>query len=198
MRALVFASLLAASSASFAGGYVGFGAGTGHVSDDCAKLIHCDKSDSAYKVYGGLNILPWLSAELTWFDWGSVDGSEHVVGNTDSEEYTDTLDAKYHARVRGVGLGLAAKYNCTPKFAVTGRVGLAANHVSYDASLDDGYAVATFADSHHSTKPYIGADVSYAFTKHIAGVLGFDVSRAVYANATHNVHMATVGLKISF
>src|ERR1700712_900976 len=87
------ALLSLATGSAFAQTYVGIGAGVSHANQGCGAgaatgaTDHCDKNDTAIKLYGGYQLpgTPW-AGELTYYDLGKFKG-------TGTAARTDTKDS---------------------------------------------------------------------------------------------------------
>lgn len=91
------AAALLAPSAAFCQAYVGIGVGPSKIDINCAGATTCDKTDSGFKFYGGLNWWGPFAVEATYFDWGKADSSSAVVGGSSA----------LNTRANGIGLGAA-------------------------------------------------------------------------------------------
>lgn len=70
-KILLAAALVASCGVASAQGYAGAVAGISQFSVDCLGLS-CDKSDTAFKVYGGYALSPELSVEVAYTDFGQI------------------------------------------------------------------------------------------------------------------------------
>ena len=116
--ALATAALLAAGPAAAAADdvpqsfNVSAAGGRSHVDADCTGLTTCQKDDTAFKVIGGWNLNPGLSAELTYYSLGTAKFGIAGVAQAD---------------VKGSfwGIGLAGHHDFTPMFGALIRGGWA-------------------------------------------------------------------------
>lgn len=173
---------LLASSAAHSQGYVGFGAGPSKINIDCAGATSCDKTDTGWKLYGGMTIWPNLAGEAVYVDWGKAKAS-----GTDPELGTGTLDVK----ASGFGLGVAyhiplAAWSCL------GRLGIMQNKGKTTATLN----TASASDSFTGTFPYYGVGCGYSLMPNLTLTLEGDFSRVKYTDQEKaNVQLLSVGLR---
>ena len=88
------ALLSLATGSAFAQTYVGIGVGASHANKGCGAadvmgaIDHCDKNDTAIKLYGGYQLpgTPW-AGELTYFDLGKFKGSGTGVSSDSKGSY---------------------------------------------------------------------------------------------------------------
>jgi hypothetical protein len=80
IRRLAFLTVILAAIPSSALGdvYVGGGLGQASFKDDVSNVTF-DESTTGWKVYGGLRVLKFLGAEISYVDFGSLDGNEGGV-----------------------------------------------------------------------------------------------------------------------
>ena len=136
---LAAAALLAISGVASAQGYVGAVIGMSKYDVDCTPLT-CDKSDNAFKVYGGVHVNKEWAVEVAYSDFGAV--------NT-------TFDRELvHASVLSV-VG-AYRVPFTPSFNGVARLGL--GFVNADSN---------FTTSQNSVNLYAGLGLEYAITKSV-------------------------------
>src|ERR1700712_508916 len=57
-------------------GYVGLSGGVSHFSGACDDGAHCDKNRPAIKIYGGYTFVDDLSAEITYYQLGTLKENE--------------------------------------------------------------------------------------------------------------------------
>jgi OmpA-OmpF porin, OOP family len=173
---------LFATSAAYAQGYVGFGAGPSKINIDCLDAPTCDKTDTGYKLYGGWRFMPNLAAEAVYVDWGKAKAS-----GTDPELGTATLDVK----ASGFGVGVAyhiplAAWSCL------GRLGIMQNKGKTTVTLGS----LSGSDSFTGTFPYYGVGCGYSLTPNLTLTLEGDFSRVKYTDQDKaNVQLLSVGLR---
>lgn len=103
MKRLLTAGILAASLASGAafaqvGPYVGASVGQSNYSIDCSGS--CDKTDIAWKIFGGYMFTPYIGAEVDygWYGTANINtnvGSTNVVGSLKSNGFSGFLVGQY-------------------------------------------------------------------------------------------------------
>lgn len=176
---------LFASSAAYSQGYVGLGAGPAKINIDCAGADTCDKTDTGWKLYGGMKFGSNLAGELVYVDWGKAKASA-----TDAELGTATLDVK----ASGFGFGVAyhvplAAWSCL------GRLGIMQNKGKTSVSLNGLSA----SDSFTGTFPYYGVGCGYSLTPNLTLTAEADFSRVKYTDQDKaNVQLLSIGLRWSW
>lgn len=82
-----FVAASAFASASMAEGYVGGAVGQSNWKVDCTGTATCDKTDTAFKVYGGYMFMPYVGAEAAYVNLGKSHASftDPVLGNASGE-----------------------------------------------------------------------------------------------------------------
>ena len=176
LRTTVAAAALLAPVAAISQ-YVGLGVGQGRIDINCAGATTCDKTDTGFKLYGGLSLAGPFTAEVTYFNWGKAELS------------APTGDLK--TRVRGLGLGVAY---FIPLAAVqcVARAGVARNRAETDTTLGG-------SATHTKTAPYFGTGCAWGFapTWWLTGEV--DVSRAKYTPTDDaDLRLITLGIRHSF
>ena len=137
-KLLAAAALLAISGVASAQGYAGAVIGMSQYDVDCTPFT-CDKSDNAFKVYGGFHVNKQVAVEVAYADFGavSIQGRELV-----------------HASVLSV-VG-AYRVPFTPSFNGVARLGL--GFVNADSN---------FTQSESAVNLYAGLGLEYAITKSV-------------------------------
>jgi hypothetical protein len=186
------ALLSLATGSAFAQTYVGIGAGVSHAARGCGAgdntgaIDHCDKNDTAIKLYGGYQLpgTPW-AGEITYFDLGKFKGSGDGASGDAKDSYWG-LGGAYRP-VFGNGWGGVA------------RVGAAYGTSKVDYSLGD------FSGEHSKTgwHPYYGLGVNYEIAKNIKLEADWDTTRITsqvpsYNSSTGVVNSYTIGASFGF
>ncbi len=114
--AAAMASALALSTPASAGffdftlaPYLGASAGQSSADITCPAGTSCDDSDSAWKVYGGLEVNEYLSMEVGYIDLGKVGYSGAKTGSRETN---------------GMTLQLVGTYALNPSITLIGRGGM--------------------------------------------------------------------------
>lgn len=140
---------------------------------------YVDESDTAFKLYGGHKFNRHFGVEAGYVMHG--ESKSHLPG--------------YQASTKASSLYLAgtATLPLTEKFAVTGKLGIADNHVQYNNPYSEKVTV-----SHTGVMGGIGA--SYAFTQTIAGVVELEHFRKPlkHGRGTNEITSLTMGVRKSF
>jgi opacity protein-like surface antigen len=168
--------------------YVGIGAGGSHASGGCSAGVSCDNNDTAIKVYGGWMFTNDLSAELTYYNFGTFKAAESGV------------QASLKPAYWGLGGAWRPTFSGTDWGGVL-RAGAAYNQTKLDVTGFD-------EQTRNSWHPYLGAGVSYNVSKNVKVELDYDWTRAATqftdptsqttVKGTTNVSAYTVGASFAF
>jgi OOP family OmpA-OmpF porin len=152
--AAAIASALALSTPASAGffdftlaPYVGASAGMS-TTDSCI-VGTCDDSDTAWKVYGGLEVNEFISMEIGYVELGSVDYTS-VVAKRDTH---------------GVAMQLVGSYALNPSFTLLARGGM--NVLNTEVTGATAVAGATGNDGDTDVSWSLGLGAQYNFTKSV-------------------------------
>jgi len=177
----IAAAALMLSSAAFAQGYLGIGAGPTKGNYDCAGTITCDTTSTGYKLFGGYKFSPNWGAEVNYFDFGK--GKATFTGGVDGE-----------IKATGFGAGVALFGQFAPDWSGVARLGLASTKAK--GSVATGTVAAAVSES--STNPYFGLGVSYALSKAVTLDGAVDFSRVKFVGDSANVRMLSIGVTFGF
>ena len=122
---------------------------------------------------------------ITLADFGRLEAEGTVPG-------VGTVQTR--ARLRSAGLGVATTLPLGSAFAMTGRLGVA----SYKTSVSGNAAGASASDSETHTAAYVGAALSYAWSKSTSFSLTLDRAEAQYGGEKYAVVAAGLGVKVRF
>jgi hypothetical protein len=175
-RALVTAPLWVAAWAAQAQGaptwYVGAAGGASHVSLACDEGASCDRSGTAWKVYGGYLWANRTGAELMVEDFGNTS-----AGGLGKLAVTD-------ATVEPRAIGIAAVWQPEIASGLSGKVkvGVSSAHARLQASAD-GAPV----DNDRKTEPHwwFATGLAWSVAPHWDITADFDWTRAGYRNDDH-------------
>jgi OOP family OmpA-OmpF porin len=152
LHAAAIASALALSTPATAGffdftlaPYVGASAGVS-TTDSCI-VGTCDDSDTAWKVYGGLEVNEFISMEIGYVELGTVDYTS-VVATRDTH---------------GVVMQLVGSYALNPSFTLLARGGM--NFLNTEVNGAAAVAGATGNDGDTDVSWSLGLGAQYNFTK---------------------------------
>lgn len=181
-----------ATGSAFAQTYVGVGVGASHADHGCGAgdetgaISHCDKNDTAFKLYGGYQLpgTPW-AGELTYFDLGRFKGSG--------------TDARGEAKDSYWGLGGAYRPTFGGGWGGVARAGAAYGRSKVDYSLADVSGDHTKEGWH----PYYGLGVNYEIAKNIKLEADWDNTRITsqvpsYRSSTAVVNTYSLGATFGF
>jgi hypothetical protein len=175
-RALVMAApWVAALSAQAQGAptwYVGAAGGASHVSLACDASLGCDRSGTAWKVYGGYLWANRTGAEMMYEDFGkTTSGALGKLAVTD-------------ATVQPRAIGVAAVWQPEIATGLAGKVkvGLSSAHARLEATAD-GAPV----ENDRKTEPHwwLAAGLAWRVAPHWDITADYDWTRAGYRNDTH-------------
>lgn len=183
--AVVLASSLA--TAALAQGYIGASIGQSDFKIDCTGLTSCDKKDTAYKLYGGYMVLPYLGVEAGWTELGKATGSG--VFDFDTTPISGTGELKS----RGFFLaGIAAAQ--FGEASVFGKLGVA----SLKTKLTISALGASDSESKTSTNLYYGLGAGYEFTKNFGARIEWERFRIKYVDEKDDVDLLSAGVVYRF
>ena len=143
--------------------YVGLAGGVSHFSGACDDGAHCEKNRPAVKVYGGYTIANDLSAEITYYQLGTLKESE-TFGTTNVT-----------ARLRGDYWGLGGAWRPELGNGWGGVVRVGAAYSQGKVSGDAG--TVSISEKRTSWQPYAGIGATYALTKDIKLEADYDFTR---------------------
>lgn len=180
--ALLLAGLPAAT---FAQGYVGASIGQVRVNLDCTGTDTCEKSDTAYKLYGGYMFMPYVGVEADWYNQGKL-------RQTATDETLGSVSADW----KGDGWGLFA-VGAYPigSFSLFGKLGAVSSKVKVDATSSV-YGRASQSERHTDLGWGLGAD--YAFTKNVRARVEFEQVKLKFQDEKRNANLLTVGVAFVF
>ena len=182
-----------ASGSAFAQSYVGANIGDAHASRGCGagtattQITSCDKTDFAYKLYGGY--------QLPGTDFAGELSYTHLKGfkGTGTGASSDSKDSYW-------GIGGAYRPSFGSGWGGVARVGAAYGTSKTDYSLAGG---ATGQQSKDGWHPYFGLGVNYEIAKNIKLEADWDNTRITsqvptFASSTAVVNTYTVGASFGF
>lgn len=184
LAALVLAGA-ALSPVAFAQAYLGGSVGQSRADLDCTGADTCDKSDTAFKLYGGYMFSPNFGAEGVYFNQGKakITGTDPTAGNV-SIEY------------KGDGFGLYV-LGVVPfdKFSVFGKVGVVSAKITGDATSS---VLGNASESERHTNAGWGIGAGYEFAKNLGARLEFERLRVEFQGTKNDVDLLTLGLVYRF
>ena len=127
--------------------YVGVGLGKSQADITCPAATSCDDKDTAYKLYGGLEVNEFMSMEFGYVDLGKSTYSGAVSGKRDT---------------RGMSVQLVGTYSLSPKFTLLGKGGFGILHTEVDGTV-----VASNSEADTDLEWSLGLGAQYNFTKNV-------------------------------
>ena len=127
--------------------YVGVGVGKSQADITCPASTSCDDKDTAYKLYGGLEVNEFMSMEFGYVDLGKSTYSGAVSGKRDT---------------RGMSVQLVGTYSLSPKFTLLGKGGFGILHTEVDGTV-----VASNSEADTDLEWSLGLGAQYNFTKNV-------------------------------
>lgn len=127
--------------------YVGVGVGKSQADITCPAATSCDDKDTAYKLYGGLEVNEFMSMELGYVDLGKSTYSGAVSGKRET---------------RGMSVQLVGTYALSPKFTLLGKGGFGILNTEVDGTV-----VASKSEADTDLEWSLGLGAQYNFTKNV-------------------------------
>ncbi len=127
--------------------YVGVGIGKSQADITCPAATSCDDKDTAYKLYGGLEVNEFMSMEFGYVDLGKSTYSGAKSGKRDT---------------RGMSVQLVGTYALSPKFTLLGKGGFGILHTEVDGTV-----VASTSEADTDLEWSLGLGAQYNFTKNV-------------------------------
>lgn len=164
-------------------GYVGLSAGRTTTDIDCSGALTCDRTDSAWKLFGGYLFHPNFGVEVDYRDHGRANLSRTVGGVTESGRFTtETLGLYALATGREGPLAGFAK------------LGLATTRAR---GVDSIVALGTSEKETH-TRPAVGLGLAWDFTDRVSARLEFERVRVKFGGAHRDVDLFSAGVMTRF
>lgn len=186
---IVAALLTALAGHAAAERYVGVGLGASRFQVDCSGLDRCDKSDTAFKFFGGYRYSAMLAGEVGYIDFGKTKSNR----TQDGFQLEGVLKSQALVASAVLTLPLAAGIDGVAKAGVA----------SVQASLDqraDGQVIAS--SDRQSWQPYLGLGLQYKLRPAVALGVGVDMTRLKLdgqgGGRTSNVSLVSAGVTYGF
>jgi OOP family OmpA-OmpF porin len=184
------APCLAALALSFAGisahaqGYAGIGVGQSRADIDCTGTLTCDRTDTAWKLYGGYMFHPNFGGQAEIYRQGRAKFSASLGdGTTATGEF----------KGEGVGLyGLAIARDGI--WSVFGKAGVLSSRITGAARIQDLSASRRETHTHFGW----GAGVGVDWTKNLGARLEYERLRGRLLGDSVDVDQVTAGLVARF
>ena len=129
--------------------FIGASIGQSTLDISCPAGASCDDTDTAWKVFGGLEVNEYLSMEVGYADLGEAKFSDATSSAT--------------AEVNGMTMALVGTYSVSPSFTLIGRGGMNILNLEVDA-IDNGVAS---NDGDTDVAWSLGVGAQYNFTKSV-------------------------------
>lgn len=184
-RIVVACALATLAGIASAQGYVGLGIGQSRAKLDCTGADTCDRTDTAYRLYGGYQFNPNLALEGVYYDQGKarVTGSDPDLGLVGGD-----------FRGQGVGLwGVLAAPIDAASFHV--KFGVVSARIKLDASAS---ALGTASASERHTRGAWGLGASYGFAPNWVARLDYERFRVRFMDEKVSVDLVTLGAQYRF
>ena len=179
-RSILFLAIAAVcASAASAQGFVGAGIGQSKAHLDCSGTLSCDKSDTAFKVFGGYMFTPNFGLEGVYYNQGKakVTGTDATLGLVTGE-------------FKGDGLGLyALAVLPVDKASFFAKLGLVSTQIKLDATSSV-FGGAGTSERHASGGWGLGA--GYDFDKAWSGRVEFERVRVKFMDEKFDVDLVTL------
>lgn len=180
MKKALFAAALAAAcgvASAQAQGYAGVLAGLANISTDCAGMDTCKASSMGAKLYAGYEVMPHLSVEVAYTDFGKVRAS------------LDDLNEQY--RANAISVVAAYRHSFRPDVIGVARLGLArvkAHHVVEGLTNKSDLLI----------RPYVGLGLDYQIREQVKVVGIVDMTSAKILNDTSFIYLLGIGAEADF
>lgn len=188
MRIRRLAALITTAAAcgpALAQGYLGAGLGQVRVDIDCTGTLSCDKTDTAYKVYGGTMFSPNLGVEAAYYDHGKL-----------RQTATNAELGIVRAEWKGDGVALFA-VGVLPmdQWSLFGKLGAASARVRVSGTSTN-LGGASASERHTAVAWGLGA--GYSFTPHLGARLEYERMRVEFMDERRHANLVTLGLHYRF
>lgn len=183
MRSLSRCACVLATAAAAAGahaeGYAGIAVGQSNVRLDCSGTITCDTTDTAFKVFGGYMVLPFVGMEAAYFRQGKAKLTA-----------VDTLLGSVNGTFKGDGYGAYAVGRLPLDTAhVYGKLGVVSAKIWLDAT-SSAFGSAGSAERHTNAAWALGA--AYDFDRSWSGRMEYERVRVKFMDEKLKVHLVTL------
>lgn len=190
MQKYIVAALMAAlASHAAAEPYGGAALGVSRFKVDCSGLDRCDKSDTAFKFFGGYRYNAMLAGEVGYIDFGKSKSNR----TQDGFQLEGVLKSQALVASAVLTVPLAAGIDGVAKAGVA----------SVQASLDqraDGQVISS--TDRQSWQPYLGLGLQYKLRPAVALGVGVDLTRLKLdspgSSHTSNVSLFSAGVTYGF
>lgn len=166
-------------------GYVGLGIGESRAKLDCTGADLCDKTDTAYRLYGGYEFGPNLAVEAVYYDQGKarVSGLDPALGRVDGD-------------FKGQGVGLWGLVGVPVQAAAFyAKLGLVSASIKLNATSS---VLGSASSSERHTRGAWGLGASYEFAPRWVGRLDFERMRVRFMDEKVAVELLTLGAHYRF
>ncbi len=185
VAACAAAGLAGLTGLASAQGYVGIGVGQSRIKLDCSGTDTCDKTDTAFRLFGGYQFSPNLALEAAYYDQGKahLTASDFELGSVGAE-------------FKGHGVGLWGMLTL-PLEAVTvfAKVGMVSSSLKLDASSST-FGRASGSERH--TRAAWGLGASYGFASQWVARLDYERLRLRFMDEGVSVDLVTLGAHYRF
>jgi OmpA-OmpF porin, OOP family len=164
------------SSGAMAQAYVGGAVGAGKVNLSCEGTDNCDRSGTAYKLFGGYSVAGGGIFEAGFLNFGNLEGNIEGI-SADLKTRAFTISAGYRGEIAN-GWGVNARLGLAKVKSELSLLGISVSQTEY--------------------KPYVGLGVNYALTKQIRLEAGADFTRGELSEAKYLVRAFTAGVSYDF
>ena len=166
-------------------GYVGLGVGQARAKLDCTGADTCDRTDTAFRLYGGYQFTPNVALEAAYYDQGKA----RVTG-------TDPLLGSIGGDFKGQGVGLwgvlAAPMEAASFYA---KLGVVSSRIKLDATSS---ALGSASAAERHTRGPLGLGASYEFAPKWVARLDYERFRARFMDEKVSVDLVTLGAHYRF
>ncbi|HET7772540.1 MAG TPA: porin family protein [Burkholderiaceae bacterium] len=166
----------AAMAQTAQGPYVGATAGVSRFSVDCTGTTTCDKSGTAFKLYGGMNFNEIFGAEVSYNELGKAKGTVLGVG--------------VENKVRSFDVAGTARYPVSNDVSVFGKLGM--------GNIRAKVSAAGLSESDSSWQPVVGVGVNWNLSKEFALRAELENRRYKFQGEKDTINTFSVGAQMNF
>lgn len=176
----------AASAQTDAQAYVGGGVGQSRADVDCTGSTVCDKTDTAFKIFGGYMFTKNFGLEGAYYNQGKarLEGTDPELG---------TMVAEYKGR--GFGIFALGAMPLGDGFSVFAKLGAVSAKITVDATSS---SVGSGSQSERHTNFGWGVGAAYEIVKQLDVRLEWERIRVQVLDEKRNADLLTLGLQYRF
>ncbi len=186
LATLVAAGAAFASTAASAQAYLGGAVGQSRADVDCTGSTRCDKTDTAFKLFGGYMVTKNFGIEGAYYDQGKarLEGTDPELG---------TMVAEYKGR--GFGVFTLGSLPVSDALSLFAKLGAVSAKITVDASSS---TAGSGSQSERHTNVGWGVGAAYEIVKQLDVRLEWERIRVKVMDEKRNADLLTLGLQYRF